>query len=238
MTARARPREPRADEGGGGAAGVRPALALRALKAALVVAVVLGAATLRVVVAGEREIAASTAALRAAAAPAAPGRPRRAAGWYAPGAPHVRVAYERMIALAVAAEGLGDRDTALSAWRSVRTAATETRWIVTPHAEDLARADAAIARLSAAAPRPPGTRTEPASAIERAQLEALARDEAPRVPWVIALSLSFLGWAVGSGMAARRAVSATGHVAWQRASPWLVVAGGGVLLWLIALWRA
>src|SRR4029078_11014960 len=110
---------------------------------------------------------------------------RRAAGWYAPGAPHVRVAYERLMALATTAEGRGDREIALFAWRGVRTAAIETRWLFTPHEEDLGRANQAIARLSAATPRPPGTRGEPPAVIEREQLEALGRDEAPRAGWVL-----------------------------------------------------
>ena len=92
---------------------------------------------------GEKEIALSTAALRAGDPHGAAEHARRAAGWYAPGAPHVRVAYERLLALGTAAEGLGDRDTALYALRGARTAAIETRWLFTPHEEDLERADAA-----------------------------------------------------------------------------------------------
>jgi hypothetical protein len=211
---------------------------VRGLSIAAVVLLVLGAASLRAVIAGEGEIAASTEALRAGDAREAIVRARRAAAWYVPGAPHVRVAYERLIALAVAAEGLGDRDLALFAWRAVRTAAIETRWIVTPHADDLQRANEAIARLAATAPRPPGTRTEPAAKIEREQLETLTRDEGPRAPWAAALVLGFAAWAVGSILIARRAVSATGHVAWRRAVPGLAIAAVGTALWLLALWRA
>ncbi|MEZ4296383.1 MAG: hypothetical protein R3B70_15535 [Polyangiaceae bacterium] len=130
------------------------------------------------VVAGEREIARSTDALRAGDPHEAALHARRAAGFYAPGAPHVRVAYERLIALATKAESLGNRPLALFAWEGVRTAALETRWLVTPHAEDLTRANEAIARLQAAESRPPGTRTTPVAAMERDALEALTRDEA------------------------------------------------------------
>lgn len=208
------------------------------LRAVAALGIVLGAATLRAIVSGEREIEASTAALRAGDAAEAAVRARRAAGWYAPGAPHVRVAYERLIALGVAAEGLGDRELSLLAWRGVRTAAIETRWIVTPHAADLERANAAIARLSADAPRPPGTRTEPARVVEREHLEALARDDAPRVPWVIALVAAFVVWVAGLYLATRRAVTGTGHIEWRRARAGLVVAAAGAAVWLLALWRA
>ena len=62
------------------------------------IGLVIAAATVRVVLAGEREIKDSTAALRAGDPHAAALHARRAAGWYAPGAPHVRVAYDRLIA--------------------------------------------------------------------------------------------------------------------------------------------
>jgi hypothetical protein len=199
--------------------------------------VVVGAASARVVWGGETEIAIPTAALRSGDAHAAAEHARRAAAWYAPGAPHVRVAYERLLALGAAAEGLGHADLALFAYRGVRTAAIETRWIVTPHADDLERANRAIARLAAAAPRAPGVRTEPPQKIEREQLEALARDEAPRVHWVILLVAGALAWALGGAIALRRAVGADG-LTWRRATPGALVTLAGVVAWLLSIWRA
>jgi hypothetical protein len=211
---------------------------LTAFRGLALTGLLLGAATLRVVTSGEREIAASTDGLKAGDAHAATEHARRAAGWYAPGAPHVRVAYERLIALATTAEGLGDREASLYAWRAVRTAAIETRWLVTPHAEDLERANAAIARLEAAAPRPPGTRNEPPATIAREQLEALSRDEAPRTPWVVALVLAAAAWISGSVLVVRRGITAGGQVSWARALPGIVITAGGIALWLLAIWRA
>lgn len=202
------------------------------------VGLVFGAASLRVVGAGEREIAESTAALRAGDAHAAALHARRAAGWYAPGAPHVRVAYERLIALATRAEGLGDRELSLFAWNGVRTAAIETRWLVTPHEDDLELANRAIARISAAAPRPPGTQTEPVAVVERQQMEALLRDEMPRVPWVIVLVASFLAWVNGAIWLARRGVGVTGRVELRRAAPALLLLGLGIGAWLLSIWQA
>jgi hypothetical protein len=128
---------------------------LRIAKIAIVAGALVAAVTVRVIVAGEREIALSTAALRAGDPHEAAVHARRAAGFYAPGAPHVRVAYERLIALATKAETRGDSKLAAFAWQGVRTAAMETRWLVTPHAEDLERANAALARLQAAEQRTP-----------------------------------------------------------------------------------
>jgi hypothetical protein len=120
----------------------------------------------------------------------------------------------------------------------VRTAALETTWIVTPHAEDLERANEAIARIAAAAPRPPGTRGEPNAVIQREELEQLTESEAPRTPWVIALVAAFVMWAGGSAFAVRRSFGATGRIDLRRAAPGLVVACAGVVLWLLAIWRA
>lgn len=216
----------------------RLALVLGVLRTLAVLGLLAGAASVRVVVAGEREIAESTAALRRGDPYGAAVHARRAAGWYAPGAPHVGVAYDRLIALATTAEGLGNAEVALLAWRGVRTAAIETRWLVTPHADDLATANAAIARIAAAAPRPPGTRTDPAAAVEREQLEALVRDEAPRVGWVAVLVAGFAAWVAGAVWVVRRAVTVTGQWIWQRATPGLIVCAAGVAAWLLAIWRA
>jgi hypothetical protein len=211
---------------------------LFALRAVAVVGLVLGVATARVATSGEAEIAASTAGLRAGDARGAAEHARRAAGWYMPGAPHVRVAYERLFALGTAAEGLGDRDLALYAFRGARTAAIETRWILSPHEDERARADHAIARIEAESPRPPGMRAEPPQAVERAALDALARDEAPRTPWVVVLVAGALAWGTGAAVIAARGVDAAGAFSLRRAWPGLVVAGAGALAWLVALWQA
>jgi hypothetical protein len=196
---------------------------------------VVGAATARVASSGEKEIALSSDALKAGDPHAAAEHARRAAGWYMPGAPHVRVAYERLLALGATAEGLGDRDTALFAFRGVRIAAIETRWILTPHEEDLEKADRALARIEAEAPRAPGMRNEPLGKVEREQLAALARDESPSTPWVVALVAGALAWAIGAAIAARR-LGPT--IDLRRASPGLAVAAAGIVAWLVAIWRA
>lgn len=197
-----------------------------------------GIATLRVLASGEKEIELSTRALRAGDAHGAVEHARRAAGWYAPGAPHVRVAYDRLLALGRAAEGLGDRETALFAFRSARTAVIETRWFLAPHEADRARAEVAIARLSAAAPRAPNMRTEPPAKVEREQLEVLARDEAPRTGWVVALSASAFTWALGAAWIVGRGFGEANRFNWRRALPGMCVTGIGVAAWLLSIWRA
>lgn len=213
-------------------------LVLRILSALALVGACVGAVSARVIWAGESEISASTQALRNADLHEATTRARRAAGWYAPGAPHVRVAYERLIVIATVAEGHGDRDLALLAWRAVRTAAIETRWIVTPHEIDLERANKAIARIESAAARPPGTRVEPPQRIEQRQLDALVRDEAPHVPWVVAFVTAFFAWAGGAAWGVRQGKLAPEGRAFAHARPGFVVALFGIALWVLALFRA
>jgi hypothetical protein len=120
----------------------------------------------------------------------------------------------------------------------VRTAALETRWILSPHERDREKADRAIARIEAEAPRPPGTRTEAPAAMERAALDELAADEAPRVGWVVVLVGGALACAVGAALVVRRAVGATGIVDTGRAVPGALLAAVGAVAWLVALWRA
>jgi len=221
----------------------RITMAGRALATIALVGLFLGAVTARVIWAGEAEIASSTAALRRGDAADAAVHARRAAGFYAPGAPHVRVAYERLIVIATAAEGLGDRDLALLAWRGVRTAALETRSVYVPHEADLDRANKAIARIEAAAPRPPGTRTDSPQRIEQNLLASLLRDESPRLPWVLALLVAFGLWVGGAVVAVRRATTqapdepAGGFVVGRAKVP-LLVTFAGILLWVLAFWQA
>lgn len=216
----------------------RPGTVLIVVRSLLLLGVVLGAIYVRVISSGERELGASTEALRAGDAHEAIVRARRSASYYAPGAPHVRVAYARLVALGTAAEGLGKRDVALLAWMGVRSASLGSRWLLTPHAADLELANQAIARLSSTAPRPPGTRLEPPAKFEREQLEVLGRTDGPQPVWVVTLVLAFGAWIAGLGWIAVRAIDATGHIAQRRALPGALLAIGGLGLWLLALWRA
>lgn len=204
----------------------------------LFVALAVAVITLRVVAAGELEIAASTHALLAGAPREATLHARAAATWYAPGAPHVRVAYERLLALGDAAEKRQNRDIALLAFRSVRTASESTRWLVTPHAADVARANEAVARIDATLPRPPKTSLEPAPVIERAELETLARDASPRREWIVALVVAFAASALGLGSVLFRAIDESGKITWARARLGVVMGACGLGLWAAALYFA
>lgn len=221
--------EPRGGEGSNGR---------RATIAAIVVATCLAAATGRIVIGGEAEIAASTAALCAGDPHEAAVRARRAAQWYAPGAPHVRIAYERLMALGKEAERRHQRDVALLAYEGVHEAAMSTRWLVTPHAADVALADEAIARLRSHDARPPGSAVEPDRAIERELLQTLAARPGPSRAMSAALGAAFAAILGGLGWVLARAVDATGRLVAGRARNGFALAGLGVSAWVILLFIA
>jgi hypothetical protein len=198
------------------------------------VALALGVWTVRVVWAGETELGDSDRALLRGDAHDATVHARRAASWYAPGAPHVHAAYRRLIAIAVAAEERRKHEVALFAWRAVRQAALDTRWFVTPHAADRDRAEREIARIAGIGDH---QAAEPDQAIVAAQLAALAKDESPRRAWVIVLCVGLFTLA-GALVIATRQIAAAGRIEWRRGGVALVVAGGGALAWLVALWQA
>jgi len=196
--------------------------------------VLLGVATARVIYGGERELQASTAALIAGDPYEATVRARRAASWYAPGAPHVPVAYRRLVALARAAEAHKRADIALLAWRAVRTASRQTSWVLAPHADDAALANREIARLGAAAAAEGGTHER----LTRAQLELLAKPQGPRLRWVLVLLASFALAAAGLSWWTTAVASVGGRLRFDRGRAAALLVVVGVALWLLAVWRA
>jgi hypothetical protein len=154
---------------------------------------------------------------------------RRAATLYAPGAPHVRLAYERMVAIALGSERKGDSELALSAWRAIRSAILETRhiWIVEP--ELLAMANGNLARLM----------TRGTSAEARAEAQSwLDRDEAPRAEWVFVLGFGFAATMGGLGWICLRGVSSEGKVRFARIKWAGVLTLIGLACWTLAVLRA
>ena len=192
---------------------------------------------LRVRAAGEEELVRSTVALQAKRPHEALVHARRAAGHYVPGAPHVRVARERLRALAVAAEKKGDLELSLASWRALHTSTHETRWLgAAPGDDEPARQ---IARLATRGARPVGQRTTDDAEIERRQLAALTRDEAPSKALGLGLGLGLLAWAAGVPRLARAlgAGGATGVARAKLLAP-LVLTLGGLAAVLVGVLRA
>ncbi len=187
----------------------------RALIPIAIALAVLGALAIRIVVEGR-------AALSEGSDDVLRGKPfdaiaayEDAARWYLPLAPHVDDAYARLRGFA------GDRDPniSLAAWRAIRSAARATSGLWTPHAADLADADAAIASLEA---RQPGA-ASPASTTagrEAWYRDRLARDVRPGHGPAALAALGVLLWIGGAIALARSkklrsaAVMAAGLVLW------------------------
>ena len=210
----------------------------KALWGFVVVTLALAVLTLRVIIGGELEIAESSRALVDGDPRAAATHARDAALYYAPGAPHVRVAYQRLLALGRAAEAHHDKPDALFAYRAVMVASASTRWLFVPHGEDARTAAAAVARIESTEPRPPATSLETASVIEQRELEALTRESGPRVPWIVALAVSFVAWVGGALAVVVRGFDGAGHFRWQRAVPGGIALVLGIGVWCSALYLA
>jgi hypothetical protein len=184
--------------------------------------------TARIVVQGESELEKSDSAFNRGDLREAVLRARRAAVLYAPGAPHVGAAYARLSAVALGAEASGDTEVARQAWGATRGAALETRHLWTPRASDLARANANLARLSAGGGTGDGGKAA----------RLLARDDAPRAPWVLALGAGFVLFALGLGLFAVRGVSPSGKISARGVWVSALVALAGVACWTLAVYRA
>jgi hypothetical protein len=199
---------------------------------------IVAAATFRVVFAGEAEIAKSTAALEAGDPVLAIDHARSAATWYAPGAPHVRVAYGRLMALAREAEARKQKALALRAYRAVTTASASTAWAIVPHAADAEAARAAIARIESTTERPIATATEPPGAVEAKLLGELARAPGPSRLWSAVLAASFVSLLAGIAIVLKRAIDETGRLHAKAAAVGAVVASVGLVGYALALWLA
>jgi hypothetical protein len=200
----------------------------RAALGMLLAVLMLAALTARMIVEGEGELRTSDAAFDRGDLADATLHARRAATLYAPGAPHVAAAFERMRAIAMGAESQGDVNMALRAWGSIRGAALETRHFVVPHAAELTLANANLARLAASSP---GGERQKATQL-------LARDETPRAPWVVVLGLGFSLFASGLVLAARRGVSPSGEISRKALAVAGLLALFGVAFWTLAVYRA
>jgi hypothetical protein len=205
--------------------------------AVLVVALGLGVVVTRVFWDGRQALSAGDAAMARGDVAGALTGWRRAARWYAPGAPHVEDAYDRMEALARAAEEKGDDAVALDAWRGVRSSSLSTRSFYTPHADRLAVANERIAALTA--------RLEVAMDAKKREEERrafhlglLVRDDAPSVPWTLLALAGFATWVGGGFWLARRGVTADDRLDRRNAIRAGALVAVGLVLWLLGLYKA
>jgi hypothetical protein len=206
-------------------------LALLAFSAVLIGAVF----SARVIVEGQAELAESDAAFDRGELATALDHARRAAALYAPGAPHVQSAYERMTALALGAEAAGQTKIAFLAWQAIRGAALESRHVFVHRQAELQRANENLARLEALG------RDDSGSERPKNQSQALSRlnaDDTPDPAWIVVLGAGFLLALSGLGLFALRGLNPTGKVSFQRARWGLLLFAIGAACWTLAAYKA
>jgi hypothetical protein len=191
-----------------------------------------GVATLRAVLDGEREIAASDAAFDANDLHGAIQHARRAASAYAPGAPHVEHGYARLLAVARGAEASGQPAVAMLAWQAERAAVLESASLLHPFPDRLEEANRNLARLSAGANKT-GAESERVETAQRLFKQAQSQSS-ERAPWG-ALLAAGLGVA-GAGLAwfAARALAPNGRIEWLRGRYGLLTFVLGAALWALS----
>ena len=198
--------------------------------------VLIGAAlTARVALDGGSELAASNAAFDRGELVPSLEHARRSATLYAPGAPHVTPAYERLSAIAIGAEASGQPKVAFLAWQAVRSAALESRHVWLPRQSELDRANQNLARLEALA--------RDATDTDRAktQAQALSRlnaDDAPAPAWIAVLGVGFLLALAGLALAASRGLEPSGKASFRRARLGLLLLAIGAACWTLAAYKA
>ena len=205
--------------------------------AVLVVAVGLGVIVTRVFWDGRQALAAGDAAMLRQDTTEALVQWRRAARWYAPGAPHVEAAYRRMEELARAAEGRGDEALALEAWRGVRSSSLATRSFYTPYADRLAAANQRIAELMAKQELA-ADKSKDLGERRALHLGFLERDDAPSVGWSLLALLGFAAWVGGGFWFARHGVTADDRLDRRNALRAAALVTVGLVLWMLGLYKA
>jgi hypothetical protein len=194
----------------------------------------LGALAIRVVIEGRGALADGDAALASGNSAEAIRAFEASARWYLPLAPHVDEAYDRLRGLTRSE----DPGVAVTAWRAIRSAARATRWLVTPHAEDLEAADVELAKLAARdlLAAPSGPTADQREIWHRARL---ARDPRPRPGAAAAAAFGIVLWLTGFFVLVRRGVAAGGGGVVRR--PALVAAAMivvGLVCWAAGLYNA
>lgn len=244
----------------------RRALRRRVSVVALVLALGLGVVVTRAIWAGSRALANGDAAHQRGELARAVELWRSAARWYVPGAPHVGAAYERLEALARAAETGGDLDTALAAWRGVRGSILATRSLYLPHEERLDPANRRIAALMAARERAlaagapdavhgedhagdaaggPGDDLGDQATDEavddpgaRWHYERLAPVPGPSPFWSVIAILGFATWLGGGLLFSLRGITPDDRLVPRTAAYAGVLVAGGLVVWLLGLYLA
>ncbi|HEY3237718.1 MAG TPA: hypothetical protein VGJ84_23560 [Polyangiaceae bacterium] len=197
----------------------------------VLVTLTLGVLIARVVVDGQEQLRLSDAAFNRGDLRAALSHARGAAVAYVPGAVHVRVAFERLLAIARGAEASKDFAVAQAAWRAVRGAVLESRSLWPDHLQELERANRALAQLQ------PAETENLAGGRPRAEesaLQGLKQDFSPRPAWAAAAFSGFAIFAISVVVGVANAVNRT----WVGRLKMSLLPVAGAICWALAVYWA
>jgi hypothetical protein len=202
------------------------------LRALLLLGVLLGAFSVRVVTSAIAELRAGDDYRAHGQLEAAVVHYRRAARWYAPGSPYHVEALGHLGAIGADAERRGDSELALSAYRAVRAAIMSTRSLYVPERARLEAADERIASLMADLPAPPMDAGKSREQLRAEHLALLRADPGPSVLWSVVLLFGFLAWVSGAFAFSQRAIDDEDRFVRAEALRWgtLIVLGFGLFV--------
>ena len=185
---------------------------------------VLGVLTAHTVLEGQEELELSKTAFDRGELGDAIQHARRAAGYYAPGAPHVDAAYGRLRAIAFGSEANGDTPTARLAWSAMRSAALETRHAFVSRAAELREADRQLERLARGQGQAKASKPVP--------------PPGPAPGWAAVLALGFLLALGGFALIGFAGVEPQGRIRVRPALLGAVISLLGAACWTLALFWA
>ena len=187
------------------------------------VAVVIAAATVRLVYSGQRHIQTAIHHMEIGDRDAAVASLEDAAKAYVPGSPYTKEALRELAIMAKAAEMRGELNRAAAIWEVTRRSILATRHFFQPSGNTLERAEGAIERLSKV--RHP----------EHEAPNLTARPENPSPLGSLLLFLGLISWIIGASLIALKPRSKTGGLLVSPTYAWSACLGG-LGMWLIMAW--
>ncbi len=119
----------------------------------------------------------------------------RAIHWYSPGSTSVRMAIDRLWEIGQSAEQKNNHETALHAYRMLRSSLYSARSFYTPHPDWIARCDERIAAIVSQQPPEPSLSGHPYPSPKKEEvLEVLKTRTEPDYFWSIICEGGFVGW--------------------------------------------
>lgn len=181
------------------------------------------------------ELAAAGNALRKEAPRRAIDHYRRALRWSPPFTSQEQRAIEALESIAEAAERVGDRETALLAWRSVVGGVAASRFLYSSRSSARERASDQIARLAALEDGPPIDAAASQARRQAMYRQLLQSEAAPHPFWATMLLVGFFVWIFSLAVLTRRGFDSAGRFSWSDARSALTVASLGLASFLLGL---